>query len=230
VNQDFSAPAVTDFRFFGNGTPIEAPNPDVDPGFVRGLELDVDWRTRADGVVVNLRGGLAGGELGGDFEHAWQEGTVHLTSPIVAGGTWHLTLGGANIAGSPPVQVVPYLGGDGNLRGFVPLEFAGRQRATVRAEYAFAMDLLARTRIPVVRALHVQFIPFADAGSTWGEARGVAGSRALDGHWKSSLGLGVQRDLYYPWFGAVRLDVSRRTDGGPGGVGVWFRILPFFEE
>jgi hypothetical protein len=226
VDEDDSAPVETDFHFAGGDTPIERANPAVDAGTARGLELDGRWSTRHERVVVQAHAAIAGGDLGGDFEHSRQEGSLALASPIVAAGTWRLTLGGANVGGSPPVQAVPYLGGDGNLRGFAPLEFTGRRRATLRAEYALAHDLLAHTGIPIVRSLHLQFIPFADAGATWGAARGVAGSRALDGRWKSSFGLGVQRDLDYPGLGSLRLDVSRRTDGGPGGVGVWFRVLP----
>ncbi len=227
VHEDQSANAATDFRFAGNNALIERANPSIDRGTARGLLADAAWASRHGRVRGDLQTGVAGNSFGGDFDYAWQEASLTVVPAVVAGGTLRLTVAGANTAGTPPTQALPYLGGDGNLRGFEALEFSGRRRATVRAEYSLGRDLLARTRIPVVRALHLQFIPFADAGSTWGDAAGVGASHTLDGTWKSSLGLGIQRDLYYPGFGSLRLDVSRRTDGGPGGVGVWFRVLPF---
>jgi hypothetical protein len=227
VHEDDSAPAVTDFHFAGGDTPIERASPAISPGTTRGVELRGSWRARHDRASVDVHGGVAGGSLRGAHEFAWQEASARVASPAWAGGVWELTAGAAHVAGSPPVQAVPFLGGDGNLRGFAPLEFGGDVRLALRAEYAWGYDLLARTRVPVVRSLRLQFIPFVDAGTTWGVEGGALGAAPLDGRWKSSVGLGIKRNIDYPGLGAVRLDVSRRTDGGPGGVGVWFRVMPF---
>ena len=137
-----------------------------------------------------------------------------------------LTLEGANAGGSPPLQAASYLGGDANLRGFERLEFAGRQRARLRLEYAFGIDLLARTRLPLLDRLHLQFIPFVDAGSTWGETLAATSSRGtLEGTWRSSVGLGMQRTLWLPGLEALRLDVIRRTDRGKDAWSAWLRVV-----
>lgn len=226
VRDESSAAAETDFHFAGNDTPIEESNPAVDTRVTRALIVDGAWSTRHALLRTTFEGGVAGGALGGEFTGAWQQAGLRY-APVVGKGD-HLILSTQvrNVAGSAPVQAAAYLGGDGTLRGYERLEFSGRRALSVRAEYAIGRDLLAQSGIPLIRSLQLQFIPFADAGTTWGTSRAIAGSRPLDGKWKSSLGLGIQRSLYYPGFGAMRLDISRRTDGGPGGPSLWFRILP----
>lgn len=226
ARDESNADAETDFHFAGTNTPIHRLNPQVEPRITRALVLDGEWSSAHSLIRTHLEGGIAGGTLGGQFTGAWQVVGVRYAPPVGKGG--HLVLGAQfrNVAGSAPVQAASYLGGEGNLRGYPRLGFAGGQALSVRAEYEIGRDLLARSGIPVVRGLHLQFIPFVDAGTTWRSTRSIRGGRALDGVWKSSVGAGIQRHLYYPVFGAVRLDVSRRTDGGPGGVDVWFRILP----
>jgi len=125
---------------------------------------------------------------------------------------------------------VAYLGGNGNLRGYERLEFAGRERASARIEYAFALDLLARTRVPIVERAHVQFIPFVDAGTTWGTVPAVAETRGtLDGDARASVGLGLQRTLWLPGLEVLRLDVSYRTQGGDSHWGFWLRAISIDE-
>jgi len=226
MRHESNANAETDFHFFGSNTPISQPNPQVETRITRALVLDGEWSSRHRLIHTEAEAGIAGGTLGGQFTGAWQAVEVRYAPPIGKGDLLILETKFQNVAGAAPTQAVSYLGGDGNLRGYERLEFAGRQALSVRAEYEVASDLLARSGLPIVRRLHLQFIPFADAGTTWGNAASIDGSSALDGAWKSSLGIGIQRHLYYPVFGAVRLDVSRRTDGGPGGASLWFRIMP----
>lgn len=226
VRDEQSAGASTDFHFFGDNTPISSPNPQVDARVTRAVVFDGSWRSRFALWRAEFEGGVAGGALGGEFAGAWQQ--VHLRYAPSAGQGSRLVLGTLfrNVAGDAPSQAAGYLGGDATLRGYGSLEYSGRQALALRAEYEIGRDLLSYTGIPGVRALHLQFIPFFDAGTAWGSTRAVTGSTPLDGAWKSSAGLGIQRNIYYPGLGAVRLDISRRTDGGPGGAGVWFRIFP----
>jgi hypothetical protein len=193
---------------------------------VRGVEIAGRIASRQRAVAVQLDAGLAGGGLGGEREFAWQEGQVVLQRATPEGGTLSLRLEGRNVAGAAPVQEVADLGGDATLRGYERFEFAGRRRATARVEHRFGIDLLARTRLPLLRTLRLQFIPFFDAGTTWGALGGVDGSRGdLDGALQSSFGLGFERQLWLPGLEALRLDVARRTDGG-GGVSLWLRVVP----
>lgn len=223
---DASLEAATDFHFVGGGTGMEDPNPAITPGTSQGAEVRLRFGRERSPQRLALEAGACGGLAGGDHEYNWQRMQFDFRRTVFAGGTMALTLEGANTGGSPPSQAVSYLGGDATLRGFERLEFAGRQLARVRFEYAFGVDLLARTHLPLVEKLRVQFIPFVDAGSTWGETLHTAGSRGtLEGAWRASAGLGMQRTLWLPGLEALRLDVIRRTDRAPDAWSAWLRVV-----
>lgn len=235
AREDYSVTSSTDFRFVGGGTSIQDANPSIDAGRTRGLRLsgrvaqsDTDGFDERERWDLEAEAGVAGGGLGGAFEYAWQDLELRTTHPVPLGSTLRLGVRAANTAGGPPVQALAYLGGDGNLRGYGRLEFVGRRSLALRVDVAIGRDLLAATRLPVLRRLGLQFIPHADIGTTWGDARGVATTRAaLDGRWKSSAGIGVQRNILYPGIAAVRLDIDWRTDGAGGGPTYWFRVFDF---
>lgn len=235
AREEYSVAAATDFRFVGGGTPLQELNPAIDAGRTRGLRVssrlsrrEQDDFNERERWFVEAGAGVAGGELGGTFEYAWQDLEARYAHPVPLGSTLRLGVQVANTAGTPPLQALPYLGGDGNLRGYERLEFVGRRSLSLRADVAFGRDILASTRIPIVRRLHLQIIPHVDFGTTWGDARGAGKTRAaLDGSWKSSVGLGVQRNILYPGIAAVRLDIDWRTDGASGGPTCWFRVLDF---
>jgi hemolysin activation/secretion protein len=171
---------------------------------------------------------VAGGELGGEFEYSWQTGAIELAPTLREGSVLRARLAGANTAGGPPAQALAYLGGYGNLRGFERLEFAGKRSLAARLELEWGRDFLAATRIPGLRGLHLQLIPHADAGTTWGDATGVRGPDTnLDGEWRAAVGFGLRRNIYYPGFGSLRFDISWRTDGGEGNPEVWLRLGRF---
>ena len=225
--EELSLEALTGHSIFGGHTPMEYPNPEIDEGRTRSISIGGRASFRQAFVDLNAEAGVAGGELGGDFDYSWQRGQVTLRPVFPDGGVFSLALEGVRTGGSPPVQAVPYLGGDGNLRAYERLEFAGKSRASLRAEYATGVDLLGRTGLRFLRKLRLQFIPFVDAGTTWDDVRAVETSRGnLDGEIKSSVGLGVRREIWLPGIQAVRLDVSRRTDGADDPWSVWFRLLP----
>jgi len=227
--RDHAVAAATDFYFLGGDVPMQEPNPAVDSGTGRGLVIEGRRGDRLGRATVGGTVGFTGGLAGGDFEFVWQEMDVGLRQ-VVPGGTLWLAVEGANVGGSPPAQAAAYLGGDGNLRGYDRLEFAGRQRTSARLEYIVGLDLLRRTRIPVVQDLELQFIPFFDAGTTWGTVRAVEGSRgSLEGDARSSVGLGIQRALWIPGAEVVRLDVAYRTDGADSPWGFWLRIVALDE-
>jgi hypothetical protein len=163
--------------------------------------------------------------------YSGQEAAVTVR-PIVPGGTLALTLEGRNTAGSPPVQEEPFLGGDATLRGYDPLEFTGRRRLRMRLEYESGIDVLARAHVPFLETLRLQFIPFADVGTTWGAGRGVEETSAvvLDGEARASFGLGIRKELWFPGLRAIRVDVSHRADGrSDHAVDVWVRLLPYVD-
>ncbi|MDZ4804435.1 MAG: hypothetical protein SGI90_06210 [Candidatus Eisenbacteria bacterium] len=228
LREDRSAEAVTDDHLLGGGTPMEQPNPVVDEVKHNGLTAAGDWRLGGD--LMSLRAEaemcMANSKASDDF--AAQEIGITIR-PILPGGTLSLSLDGQNTAGSPPIQEEPYLGGDGNLRGYERLEFTGRRRLSARIEYELGLDLLKRARIPLLELLHLQFIPFVDIGTTWGEGRGASSTRlpSLDGASRTSIGLGLRRDVWLPGVRAIRLDVIRRTDGDDDPTRFWFRLIPY---
>lgn len=209
-----------------HGRPIESPNPAVDAATTRGVEAVGRMALREDLIRLRARVGVGGGALQGDHDWNWQAAELELRPVFPDGGVLSLRVGGLNTSGRPAVQDAAYLGGDANLRGYDRLRFAGRRRLTLRAEYALGIDFFARTRLPWVRSLHLQFIPFVDAGSTWGVTRAVAGAAApLDGELRSSVGLGLKRDLWFPGAEAVRLDIVHRNDGRGDPWSFWFRFV-----
>jgi hypothetical protein len=219
--------ARADYYIFGGGAPMEEPNPAIDAGRTRAAVLGGNVSLRQKLIDLEGEAGVAGGELGGDFDYSWQSARATLRPTFPDGGILSVSLEGSRTGGSPPVQSLPYLGGDGNLRAYDRLEFVGRSRASTRIEYATGVDLLGRTGVDVLKKLRLQFIPFFDSGSTWGDVAGVDKSRGnLEGEWKSSVGLGFRREFWLPGVQAVRLDVSRRLDGADDPWSVWFRILP----
>jgi len=229
ATRETSLDALTDFHFFGGGTAIELPNPPVDDGDLRSIALmghdgDLRSRTWLDGEV-----GWAGGPAGGDFDYNWQR-VAGGVRPYIPGGRLSIGFETTHVGGSPPLQSAAYLGGDANLRAYDRLEFAGRQTANVRLEYSIGLDLLARTRIPVIERFKLQFIPFLDAGSTWDDVHAAAQtSGSLEGDPRSSVGLGLQRLLWLPGLEAVRVDIMVRTDRSDDRWGFWVRSLALDE-
>jgi hypothetical protein len=221
--EDLRARAGVSGHLFGGGTPIEAGNPEVDRAVVRGVRGHLARSWRGDEVQIRAEAGLAEG----DFDFAWQEGSVILRPILPDGGILHVGIEGRAVAGRPPAQDEAFLGGDANLRGYDRLEFTGRRRLSARVEYEMGVDLLRRSGIPVLRSLDIQFIPFVDAGTTWGVGRGLEPTReSLEGRLRSSFGVGLRRDVWLPGVRAVRLDVHRRADGS-GDTGAWFRLIPY---
>jgi len=227
--EELSMPARKHYSLFGGGTPMEEENPGIDRGRTHAVLVGGTLSLRGELFDLAGEAGVAGGELGGDFDYGWQAGRATIHPVFPDGGVLTLSVEGARIggAGRAPVQALPYLGGDGNLRGYGRLQFVGTSRMSARLEYATGVDLLGRTGIGFLKMLRLQFIPFADVGTTWGEATGVEKSTdALDGDLRSSVGIGFRRELWLPGIQAVRLDVIHRADGSEDPWGFWFRILP----
>jgi hypothetical protein len=243
-HRDTPVTSHTDFSLFGGDLPIDEPNPSVDIATTRGMALKGHASSRHRGAAIRIEAGGAEDVEGAfslpipaksmaSFEnqyryhhgkgYAWQRGSVALQRIVSGGNTVSFAIEAMSVTREPPLQELPYLGGDANLRGYDRLEFSGRRRASARFEFALGKDLLARTRIPLVERLHLQFIPFVDGGTTWGQAGGVERTTgSLNGKLRSSVGLGLQRTLWIPGLLAARLDIVRRNDGHPHPWSVWF--------
>jgi hypothetical protein len=225
--EESTVASTTDYSFF-DGSPIEAPNPQIDPGTTRAAALGSSLNHRGDLVSITLETGIAGGGLGGDFGFSWRLGSLTLRPVFPDGGILNLSVEGLDVGGSAPVQARAFLGGDGNLRGYRHLEFVGKRRLSARIEYEIGIDLLGITGVGLLKAMRLQLVPFTDLGTTWGQVEGVERTQGtLGGSVRSSSGIGLKRDIWLPGIQSVRLDIIRRNDGSPDPLGFWFRLIPF---
>ena len=135
-----------------------------------------------DGAQAGIAYRVAGGALGGDF--AYQRAELNLLTRRYLGRQEFLLDARAVVTGDgAPGQRLADLGGYDSIRGFPGRMRVGESSLAGRLEYHVPYDLLARTGIPYVRSLHLQLVPWADAGRVW---EGNAST------WITSGGLGLQ--------------------------------------
>jgi len=103
------------------------------------------------------------------------------------GQEFRLGIAGASTYDHPAVQQQCDIGGLSTIRGYDRRARVGDHSLALRGEYLVPYDILMETNIPVLRSLHLQFVPWADMGRVW--------SRYEKEDWISSAGLGIQRYL-----------------------------------
>ena len=120
---------------------------------------------------VRVTDRIAGGALGGTFTYsrvdlaartalrAWRANRLWLAGTFV------------HVAGSAPRQQLADAGGLSTVRGFGRRTALGRRAAAFRAEYPVPWDLFRVSRLPLLRALRIQFVPWVDWAQTWRGSR-----------------------------------------------------------
>ncbi len=190
AKRQLSVATHTDFRLIGNPG-LFGPNPPVDEGIDRAVDLSWTAGSLASGrESIHLEHRVSGGALGGDFDYVRSSAEASARRYLAAGHELVLDLGYVRAGGDPPVQRLADAGGLSTVRGFSRRTETGREAVRGRAEILVPYDLLGRSGIPLVRRLHLQFVPWADAGRVLGGPR-----------WLTSAGIGAQ--YYLGPFGGV---------------------------
>jgi len=162
---------------------------------------------------------LAGGSLGGDFRYARTDLTVRARGFILGRQEFEATLKGVTTADAPPFQQLADVGGLSTVRGYDRRTHVGEHSFAARVEYMFPYDIFASTKLPLVKALGVQLIP-------WGDAARVGDGDSND--WITSAGFGLQRYLWPVEHAAnLRLDFAWPVDNPQDDftVYLWFTAL-----
>lgn len=204
-----------DFSIWGD---LDQPNPEINEGdehaVVAGFEVGGRrW------LNAQLTQRLAGGSLGGDFRYARTDLTVRARGFILGRQEFEATLKGVTTADAPPLQQLADVGGLGTVRGYDRRTHVGEHSFAARVEYMFPYDVFASTKIPLVKDLGVQLIP-------WGDAARVGDGDSND--WITSAGFGLQRYLWPIEHAAnLRLDFAWPVDNPKDDftVYLWFTAL-----
>ncbi len=185
-----------DFSIFGD---MGQPNPVVEEGDER--EIVTSVRVRApEWLDVDFEFRTAGGSLGGDFRYNRADLTVHAMRYLVGRHGLDVTLKGVSTGDAPSVQDLADVGGLSTVRGYDRRTHVGNHSFAARLEYPVPYDVLAASRIPLLRDTKIQFLPWFD-GARVGEGDST--------DWITSAGVGLQR--YIGPFGQaanLRLDFA----------------------
>jgi hemolysin activation/secretion protein len=214
-SRERSAGQDADFSFWGD---LDQPNPTVDEGDEHAMVAKFELGGRR-WLNARLTQRLAGGSLGGDFRYARTDLMLHARGFILGRQEFETTLQGVTTADAPPFQQLADIGGLSTVRGYERRTHVGEHSFAARVEYMFPYDVFASTKIPLVKDLGVQLIP-------WGDAARVGDGDSND--WITSAGFGLQRYLW-PLSNAanVRLDFAwpQNNPNDDFTVYLWFTAL-----
>ena len=203
------------FHFFrGDGAFL--PNPPIDPGRVRCVELGV----AANDLPIGLASGaaqvtVAGNGLGGDFDYETWEAGLAATRKLWFGDLLVARASGGGVAGDAPFQALHHLGGFRTLRGYRVNEIPARQFAHLSLDYEIGTNLLRG--VPMLGGLKIQAVPFCDGAAIFQtQERDGTVVDLDDPEWRFAAGLGLQKNfLGIPGrSGWLRIDITRRLDRG----------------
>jgi len=188
---------ATDFAIVGSMSGFNQP---ADPGIDRAVSAAVSYGLLGDDRYQGeIAYRVAGGALGGDFSYQRTEAKL-LTRHYLGRQEFFLDARGVITGGDAPVQRLADIGGYDSVRGFPGRMRVGEASVAGRLEYHVPYDLFARTGIPYVKSLHLQFVPWADAGRVW---------NGNSPEWLTSAGLGLQYYLGpFEQVTHIRLDVA----------------------
>lgn len=215
AGRETSVPANSDFAFIGD---MARGNRPVDEGYDRAVRarLGLDL---AGSFQLRLAQRISGGELGGDFRYNRTDIALDWRRFVI--GRHELVASVASVATGdhPPLQRLADIGGLSTVRGYERRALLGSHSLAARLEYMMPYDLMALTRIPLLRSTPLQLVAWADAGRVW---------EGNSETWIHSVGIGVQ--LFLGAFGNasnLRLDFAFPThDRRRGDVEIILHFTP----
>lgn len=175
-----SVEGTTDFSFSGEMRKFNAP---IDEGIESAVVAEIGWRSAGRRLTVGAEQRFAGGALGGDFEYARSDASLDWRRYLVGRHELSTELHYTLTSGGAPVQQLADVGGLSTVRGYPRRTLVGESSLTARVEYLLPYDILGDLHIPLVSAMGLQLVPWADAGRVW------------DGNserWIHSVGFGLQ--------------------------------------
>ncbi len=193
-----SVPAQNTFSLTGD---INEPNVPIEDGNDHAVDLHLGYGSPLSGRLnASVRQRLSGGALGGSFDYARTDLSLEYRRYVIGRNELYTKFAVVTTGGTPPIQRVADIGGLSTVRGYDRRTRLGETSFAGRLEYLLGYNLLARTRIPLLRSTKLQFVPWFDAGRVWDGDHNT---------WAYSIGLGIQR--YIGPFGNasnIRLDLA----------------------
>jgi hypothetical protein len=199
AGHETSVSTSSDFAFNGTMDQVNLP---IDEGYDRAVsvELGLDLANR---FQLQLDQRISGSELGGDFRYNRTDITLDYRQFIIGRHELVARVTGVATGDRPPIQRFADAGGLSTVRGYSRRTRLGRHSIAARIEHMIPYDLMALTRIPLLGATSLQFVPWADTGRVW---------EGNSENWIHSVGIGVQ--LFLGPFGSasnLRLDFAFPT-------------------
>ena len=181
--EEKSGAATTEFALFGKMAPVnDAIREGTERAIVTKLRLGSLSR---HGARLDGEHRVSGGGLGGDFtynrtdlqlglrRYFWRQEFSLLAQYVRTGG-------------DAPVQRLADVGGLSTVRGFKKRAQVGESSLAARLEYLVPYDFFRGTRVPLLRRMHLQAVPWGDAARTW---------EGPSSTWIYAAGVGLQHFL-----------------------------------
>jgi len=181
--RETSMPRTTEFALFGT---MDEPNPMVDEGIDRGIVARGRVRLLRRRLELLVAHRVAGGGLGGDFTYNRTQASLDWRFYAWRRHEVSTRFVGVRNGGTTPFQQLGDVGGLTSVRGYERRTRVGEHSLAGRVEWLIPYDVFRATDIPGVRRLHLQFVPWGDAGRVW---------NGTSDEWIHSAGLGIQRFL-----------------------------------
>jgi hypothetical protein len=149
--------------------------------------------------------------------------------PIVPWGDEIVASFAGQMAAGPdtiPNQILADPAGRSGVRGYPHRSIIGSHAILLRLDYHIERDLFALARVPLLRKLRLQLVPFLDVGAAWTPDvnRRLADARLPDSReWKWGVGVGVRKGLGFgELLSHLRFDAAWRLDRGRASPVVYF--------
>jgi hemolysin activation/secretion protein len=125
-----------------------------------------------------------------------------------------------------PNQILADPAGRSGVRGYPHRSIIGAHAMLLRLDYHIERDLFVLARVPLLKKLRLQLVPFLDVGAAWTPGvnrRLTDATLPLSRDWKWGVGIGVRKGLGFgELLSHCRFDTAWRLDRGRASPVVYF--------